>query len=147
MAIILLPAVVLADDSAAQIGEKGYASLQEAVDAAEEGQTITLLKDIVLDSTVTITSGHKAFTLDLNGKIINSGQKVAIRHSGSNTLTIIDSSGNGRGCIRSAMPTRMREGTIYLEGGAAEDTVLVIKSGSVQSITKQLRYFIWAMAA
>jgi uncharacterized protein YdeI (BOF family) len=135
MAFTLLPTVALADDGdVAQIGEKSYASLQEAVDAAEEGQTIKLLKDIVLESPVTITSEHNAFTLDLNSKqLYGGGKNSAIRHSGSNTLTILDSSESGRGRINSATPKLLENGTIYLEGGTNEDTVLIIESGSVVS--------------
>jgi len=136
MMLTLMPTAALADevDDAAQIGETGYASLQEAVDAAHEGQTIKLLKDIVLESPVTITSDHNAFTLDLNGKqLYGGGKKSAIRHSGSNTLTIVDNSGSGRGKVNSATPKLLESGTIVLEGGTDADTVFIIESGSVVS--------------
>ena len=47
-----------------------YASLQSAVDAAKSGDTITLIKDIVLSAPVNVA---KEITLNLNGKTISSG--------------------------------------------------------------------------
>jgi uncharacterized repeat protein (TIGR02543 family) len=71
-----------------------YETLQEAVDAVEGGQTIQLLKDINLTTTVTIANNtHKSFTLDLNGKTLDGGSNPAITHSGTGELTI---QGSGR---------------------------------------------------
>ena len=66
----------------AKIGNTGYATLQAAVDAARDGETITLLSDIEYNSSncgftdgtwydgVKYT-GDKSFTIDLNGKTIS----------------------------------------------------------------------------
>ena len=51
----------------AKIGEKTYTSLAEAFEAAQAGQTITVLTDIDQPSTINVT---KQVTLDLNGKKI-----------------------------------------------------------------------------
>ena len=51
----------------AAIGEVKYESLQEAVDAAADGDTITLLADV--KESVEVKEGRK-FVLDLNGKIL-----------------------------------------------------------------------------
>lgn len=51
----------------AQIGTQGYETLDEALEAAQANDTITLLKDIALTSTVTI---DKNLTIDLNGNDI-----------------------------------------------------------------------------
>ena len=51
----------------AEIGSQGYESLTEAVAAAEDGQTITLLADVEQNTQLTI---NKSITLDLNGKTI-----------------------------------------------------------------------------
>ena len=51
----------------AQIGDVKYTSLAEAFTAATDGQTITVLTDIDLPSTIAVT---KQVTLDLSGKTI-----------------------------------------------------------------------------
>ena len=47
-----------------KIGEQSYSTLEEAVTAATEGQTITLLNDVVLETAIEIT---KDLTVNLNG--------------------------------------------------------------------------------
>ena len=46
-----------------------YASIQEAIDAATEGQTVTVCADVELESTITVAA-DKVVTLDLNGKVV-----------------------------------------------------------------------------
>ena len=119
MVLTLLPAGVFATDATAandvgpdptpepaptyvaQVGETGYTTLAEAVNAADNA-TITLLTDVTED--VTIPEG-KTVTLDLNGKkLVNSAtaqndkvedkeRKHTITNNG--TLTIVDSVGTG----------------------------------------------------
>ena len=78
----------------AQIGEKGYATLQAAIDAAQAGQTVTVLDDIELTATINV-SADKTITLDLNGKTIDGTGKVRIAIMSYGNLTIKDSVGNG----------------------------------------------------
>ena len=63
----------------AQIGAKAYASLQAAIDAAQDGETVTLLADATED--VTVAAG-KNITLDLGGKTLTN------TNAGKATLTI-----------------------------------------------------------
>ena len=56
------------DGYVAKIGEEQYYSLAEAFEAATDGQTITVLTDIDLPSTIVVT---KQVTLDLDGKTIS----------------------------------------------------------------------------
>lgn len=108
----------------AKIGSISYVTLKEAFDAVADGQTIQLQNDIILDKTVTIASDNtNSFSLDLNGKTLDSGHSVCITHEGSGTLTIIDSSDKRDGKVIGAM-------TVFnLKGGR-----LVIDSGTVESI-------------
>ena len=70
---------------------KGYTSLQDAIDAAGDKGTVTLLKDAA--ESVTIEKG-KNITIDLNGNTItNTADEDTITNYG--TLTIIDSGENG----------------------------------------------------
>ena len=56
--------------SVAQIGETGYATLQEAINAAQNGDTITFLADITENVTLTEKTGLY-YTIDGNGKKMN----------------------------------------------------------------------------
>lgn len=88
----------------AQIGETKYTSLQAAINAAEEGQTVKVIRDINLTQTVTVAA-DKVVTLDLNGKTINTAweDKTAEKHyyafENEGTLTITDNSTEANGVI------------------------------------------------
>lgn len=84
-----------ATTNVAEIDGTGYATLQAAVNAVTEGQTIKLLKDTTVDSAITIASDRPSFTLDLNGKKLTGSSGGPITHSGSQTLTITDRGING----------------------------------------------------
>lgn len=71
----------------AQIGSKNYASVQDAIDAANEGDTVKLLANAAED--VTVAEG-KNLTLDLNGFALTNVKGHTITNNG--TLTINDSS-------------------------------------------------------
>ena len=60
-------------DYAAQIGTTKYETLNAAFDAVKISQTITLLKDVVVDAPINV-SGIKSFTFDLNGKTVESNK-------------------------------------------------------------------------
>jgi len=89
-------------DPVAAINGKGYATLAEAIDKAENNDTITLLKDV--DENVTIPAG-KTITLDLNGKTLVNSETAQDKNSSESerkhtitnngTLTIKDSVGGG----------------------------------------------------
>ncbi|MBQ6810929.1 MAG: S-layer homology domain-containing protein, partial [Firmicutes bacterium] len=73
--------IVPAKGSVAAIGNVGYTSLAKAITAAEDGDTVTLLKSVELDATLNIT---KAITLDLKNNILTSSAKCAVQVSGGN---------------------------------------------------------------
>ena len=82
----------------AQIGTKAYTSLQAAVDAAQDGETIQLLNDTTENITI---NASKQITLDLNGHTLNGGTgtaKAAILNEG--TVTITDTSAGKTGTIK-----------------------------------------------
>ena len=60
-------------DYVARIGTTGYTSLQKAVAAAQSGETVVVLKDTELTSSILFTQN---ITLDLNGKTITSAKIV-----------------------------------------------------------------------
>ena len=73
-----------AAEKVAKVGETEYATLQEAVNAAD-GKTVQLLQDVT--ASITIESG-KTVTLDLNGKTLtNEAGKHTITNYGDLTIT------------------------------------------------------------
>lgn len=159
-------------DSVAKIitgtGDKFYATLQKAVDAVEDGQTIQLLKDIYITTEpISIQSGNKNFTLDLHGKkITKEYADVAISHSGSGTLTIADNSSEKSGTITATtalialygggslrvISRTLRSNSqayaviyntgsgsrVYIEGGAVTNTGVGIFNGSTDNKSPSL---------
>ena len=51
----------------AKVGGKNYSSLQEAINVAQDGETVTLLTDATEDATI---AAGKNITLDLGGKTL-----------------------------------------------------------------------------
>lgn len=70
----------------AKIGEKNYATLQEAFDAAKTGDTVKLLTDITLTAQVNITKALNGLTLDGNGKTITCATTNDVFTSGGSAL-------------------------------------------------------------
>lgn len=102
----------------AQVGRKCYASVQAAVDAADEGDTVKLLADAAED--VTVAEG-KNFTLDLNGFKLTNVKGHTITNNG--TLTITDSSEAKTGTVDNVTHAKgalVNAGTATLEGGTFE---------------------------
>lgn len=90
---------------------KSYATLQAAIDAATDGQTVKLLESVT--ESVTIAAG-KSITLDLNGKTLtNTEGSHTIRNEG--TLTIVDDSDGAVGTVDNVSHARA---AVYNEVGA-----------------------------
>lgn len=60
-------------NAVAKIDDTYYKTLADAVAAANDGKTVTLLKNVVLNSTLTL---NKSMTLDLNGCKISNGSTM-----------------------------------------------------------------------
>lgn len=104
--------------AAAQIGDKNYASVQVAIDAANEGDTVKLLADATED--VTVAEG-KNLTLDLNGFKLTNVKDHTITNNG--TLTVTDSSEARTGTVDNLTHGKgalVNAGTATLEGGTFE---------------------------
>lgn len=71
------PAETPAASNVAKIGDQEYATLADAVNAAESGATITLLSDVALDSTLTL---YGNLILDLNGHMISNGDRLETKY-------------------------------------------------------------------
>ena len=131
MILSLLPVGVFAGDAegtkVAEVGGTEYATLAEAVDHANNGDTIILLKDIELSNVLTIPA-EKTITLDLNGKKLSTTTKTGdtSRHyyaiDNYGVFTLLDSSAEQTGEIRARGIENLESGTIVAmdtNGGAA----------------------------
>ncbi|MCD7769352.1 MAG: MBG domain-containing protein [Oscillospiraceae bacterium] len=102
-------------EAVAEVNGYGYTTLQAAIAAAGDGDTVTLLKGTTED--ITIASNQK-ITLDLNGnKIINSSSHTITNYG---TLTVTDSSTAQTGTVDNVTHGKgalVNYGTAYLNGG------------------------------
>lgn len=85
-------------DNVAKIDGTGYATLQEAVNVANNGQTIVLQSDVVLTASLNVAVG-KTVTLDLNSYKITANMNGPHMICNAGNLTITDSSENKTGEI------------------------------------------------
>ena len=102
-----------------------YAALQEAIKAAQTGDTVTLLNNVASTEPIAI---NKNITLDLNGKELCStyiSQKGQIVISAE--VTIRDSSNDKTGCIRTNYAGTAGR-TVELSGASAK---LTLESGTI----------------
>lgn len=105
-----------------------FATLSEAVKAAQAGETVTLLADITLASKQSIS---KKLTLDLNGKTISSTAYRTISLGSGANVTIRDSSTGQNGKITNGYTGNSYPRTIYLDASGA--AALTVESGIVES--------------
>ena len=78
----------------AKIGETGYATLADAIAAAQAGETIVLLADAAINSNTQIT---RNVAIDLNGKTVTTvGSQNAFEVQNGATFTIKDSGTGGK---------------------------------------------------
>ncbi len=97
------------EEAAASVNGVGYTTLGAAITAAQDGNTIMLLKDVT--ENVTIPEG-KERTLDLNGKNITVNSGCAIMNKGNLTVT-----GNGKVTAEKAAVANFPGAVANLNGG------------------------------
>ncbi|MCD7827756.1 MAG: carbohydrate-binding domain-containing protein [Clostridiales bacterium] len=107
----MVPMMAFASGSAASIGTDSYDTLQDAVDAAVDGDTVVLEASVTEDITVT----GKSITLDLNGNTITnaSGDTITVAIDASLTIEgdgTVDNVTNGKAAL-------FNNGTVVLNGG------------------------------
>ena len=142
---------VITSKYVAKIGDKKYENLQEALNNALNGETITLLSDIIYqdcnDTPLKYQTENENISaiLDLNGKTVsatlNNGKSIALlkvgsinadKLTGTATLTIKDSSENMKGTL-TASPIASSDGwTVAVEVVAVERLGrLTVDSGNI----------------
>lgn len=105
-----------------------FATLSEAVKAAQAGETVTLLADITLASKQSI---RKELTLDLNGKTLTGTAYQTLSLGSGANVTIRDSSTGQNGKITNGYTGNSYPRTIYLDASGA--AALTVESGIVES--------------
>ena len=122
----------IATSTGSTVRKVGYATIEDAIEAIgirNTNKTVTMLKDVVLENTITIAAG-KEVILDLNGKTIsgvcNSGQGHMFMVQNTADLTVKDSSENKEGKITYARGTSNTGWVIDLEGD------LILESGTIE---------------
>ena len=105
-----------------------FATLSEAVKAAQAGETVTLLADITLASKQSI---KKELTLDLNGKTLTGTAYQTLFLGGGANVTIQDSSAEKTGKVANGYEGSADPYTICLDGDDAAALTLV--SGTVEA--------------
>lgn len=89
--------VATTENCVAKVGDIYYTALQDAIDAAQNGATVTLVKDVVTDKVIVV---NKKITLNMNGKTLSNTKDlwandgnwslISVREGGDLTIT-----GNG----------------------------------------------------
>lgn len=105
-----------------------FATLSEAVKAAQAGETVTLLADITLASKQSIS---KELTLDLNGKTLTGTAYQTLSLGSGANVTIQDSSAEKTGKVANGYKGSADPYTICLDGYDAAALTLV--SGTVEA--------------
>lgn len=132
-----------------------YATIEEALSNATNGDTVKLLKDVVRDDTISYTPGNPNtnVTLDLNSKKIQNtaGEKYVLQLAGG--VRIDDSSAEKTGSIEGAKGIYAKTGTITLQSGtinANTGTGIVLGTSQYDGCAKTVinrrkccRYSIW----
>ena len=88
LAGLLLPTTALAEENnnVAKIGDTKYASLKDALGVANDGDTITLLKDWELSNGYDSIRVLKSITLDLNGCTMTLKSLISVQNYATFTI-------------------------------------------------------------
>ena len=126
----------------AQIGTKGYATLQAAADAAKAGQTVTLINDVDL-TTGSNLEVHKwlDIVLDMNGHSIKGANADHKNICVSGKLTLMDSKENSTGKIYAEIPYQVGvydKPLVQVDNNGA----FVMESGHINSVPAGNRQFV-----
>ena len=119
---------------AAKVDGKYYLTLQAAIDAATEGQTVKIVSDIALTEGVTVAADDEIF-IDLNGKTVSmetAEAAVAALIKNNGTLTIESLVNGGK---LSFLATAPSAANAYASNTISNYGTLTINSGTVENLS------------
>ena len=133
------------DAPVAKIGDVEYASLSKAIDAVQNGETITLLGDLDLGNgaVLQVGSSKKNFTIDLDSHTLSAdGACLIMLHNGSQ-LTLKNGTLDGSRCTS-------YDGVLYISSNSSPKLTLenvTAKSGTVTDTLNGQRSVLLAYVA
>ena len=149
MLLTLLPTAALASDDTTNPGTSPASkTLQEEINTAENGATVSLTKDET--GSITISTG-KTITLDLAGhKLTNTADNHTVTVETGATLTVTDSSAEKTGTIDNTSHQKgavVNHGTFVLENGnltrSAEASAAPASEGADPTSGNNSWYVVW----
>ncbi len=135
------------DTAVASINGTAYNSLTDAIDAAKSGETVTLLQNVTLDTTINI---YKNITLDLDNYTITSSASGKAIYT-TQTLTINANENGGIEATGQAINNQKGSGTgtLTINGGTYTSSTdhaiynyngtVIVNSGTIQSTSETAR--------
>ena len=135
-------------------GVVNFATLSEAIAAAQAGETVTLLADVESVSVTTVVAG-KDIVLDLNGKTLTSTANNGITIEATAKLTVKDSLTGGKVVATGKYSNAIEnKGTLVIESGSFEavygairalgGSTTTISGGTFASSTGRYGMYYWA---
>lgn len=135
-------------------GVANFATLAEAIAAAQAGETVTLLADVESVSVTTVVAG-KDIVLDLNGKTLTSTANNGITIEATAKLTVKDSLTGGKVVATGKYSNAIaNKGTLVIESGSFEavygairalgGSTTTISGGTFASSTGRYGMYYWA---
>ena len=116
----------------AQIGSIGYETLEAALAAAKDGETVKLLADVTESVTI---DADRTLTLDLNGKTLSAGKaSEALTVTGHLTIDDTSAAKSGRVVGDGRYAVYMKNRTAHV-GEAAVGGSLTLNAGSLEGAT------------
>lgn len=131
-----------------------FATLADAIAAAQAGETVTLLADVESVSVTTVVAG-KDIVLDLNGKTLTSTANNGITIEATAKLTVKDSLTGGKVIATGKYSNAIEnKGTLVIESGSFEavygairalgGSTTTISGGTFASSTGRFGMYYWA---
>ena len=131
-----------------------FATLADAIAAAQAGETVTLLADVESVSVTTVVAG-KDIVLDLNGKTLTSTANNGITIEATAKLTVKDSLTGGKVVATGKYSNAIEnKGTLVIESGSFEavygairalgGSTTTISGGTFASSTGRFGMYYWA---
>lgn len=135
-------------------GVANFATLADAIAAAQAGETVTLLADVESVSVTTVVAG-KDIVLDLNGKTLTSTANNGITIEATAKLTVKDSLTGGKVVATGKNSNAIEnKGTLVIESGSFEavygairavgGSTTTISGGTFASSTGRYGMYYWA---